>query len=73
MLVHIKVVADSKENKIVKKNDTSFVVYTKEPAENNRANYAVVEIVADYFNVVKSKVRIVTGHHAPSKIFDVLI
>lgn len=72
MLIHVKIKPNSKEDKIVKKNDTSFTVYVKEPAEDNRANKRMVELVADKFNIIKSKVRIVTGHHHPSKIVDIL-
>lgn len=73
MLVHVKVKTESRENKIVKKNETSYIVYTKEKAENNRANSAVVLIVAEYFNVTRGGVKIITGHHAPSKILEVVM
>ena len=72
MLIHIKIKPDSKENKIVQKNDTSFIVFVKEPAEDNRANKKMIEIVADKFGIIKSKVKIVTGHHHPSKILEIL-
>jgi len=72
MLIHVKIKPDSKEDKIVEKNDTSFIVYVKEPAEDNRANKRLIELLAEKFNIVKSKVKIVTGHHAPSKILDIL-
>ena len=72
MLIHVKIKPDSKEDKIVQKNETSFIVHVKEPAEENRANKKMVELMAEKFKVVKSKVRIVTGHHQPSKILDIL-
>ena len=72
MLIHIKIHPDSKEDKIIEKNDTSFIVYTKEPAEDNRANKKMIEIVAEKFKIIKSKVRIITGHHQPSKILEIL-
>jgi uncharacterized protein (TIGR00251 family) len=72
MLIHVKIKPDSKEDKIVEKNDTSFIVYVKEPAEDNRANKRLVELLAERFNIVKSKIKIVTGHHAPSKILDIM-
>jgi uncharacterized protein (TIGR00251 family) len=72
MLIHVKIKPDSKEDKILEKNDTSFIVYVKEPAEDNRANKRLVELLAERFNIVKSKIKIVTGHHAPSKILDIM-
>ena len=72
MLIHVKIHPSSKEDKIVQKNDTSFIVYVKDPAEGNMANRKMVLLVADKFNIIKSKVRIVTGHHQPSKILEIL-
>ena len=72
MLIHVKIKPDSKEDKIVQKNETSFVVQVKEPAEDNRANKRMVELVADKFGIIKSKVKIVTGHHSPSKILEIM-
>lgn len=72
MLIHVKIIVDSKEDKIVQKNETSFTVYVKEPAEDNRANKRMIELVADRFGIVRSKVRIITGHHHPSKILDII-
>lgn len=72
MLIHIKIKTDSKEDKIVQKNETSFIVHVKEPAEENRANRKMIELVSDKFGIIKSKVRIITGHHHPSKILEIL-
>jgi len=72
MLIHVKIKPDSKEDKIVQKNETSFIVHVKEPAEDNRANKRMIELLADKFGIVKSKVKIITGHHAPSRILDIL-
>jgi hypothetical protein len=72
MLIHVKIKPDSKEDKIIQKNETSFIVHVKEPAEENRANKKLIELIADKFKIVKSKVRIVTGHHQPSKILDII-
>ena len=72
MLIHVKIKPDSKEDKIVEKNETSFIVYVKEPAEDNRANKRLIELMAEKFNIIKSKIKIATGHHAPSKILDIV-
>jgi hypothetical protein len=72
MLIHVKIKPDSKEDKIIQKNETSFIVHVKEPAEENRANKKLIELIADKFKIVKSKVMIVTGHHQPSKILDII-
>ena len=72
MLIHVKVKVDSKKESFVKKNETSFTISVKEPASDNLANVRILQIVAEYFGVAKGKVKIVTGHHSPSKILDVI-
>jgi len=37
------------------------------------ANHRVVEIVAGLFALPKAKVRIVSGHHSPSKILNLMV
>lgn len=72
MLIHVKIKPDSKEDKIIQKNDTSFIVHVKEPAEDNKANKRLIEMLAIKFNVIRSSIKIVTGHHSPSKILDIV-
>lgn len=51
-----------------KKSEDHFEVSVKEKAERNMANKRVLELVAENFKVPVSKVRIVNGHHHPSKL-----
>ncbi|OGI57397.1 hypothetical protein A3B85_00010 [Candidatus Nomurabacteria bacterium RIFCSPHIGHO2_02_FULL_37_13] len=50
------------------KSDDHFEISVREKAERNMANNRVLELVARHFQVPKSKVRIVNGHHSPSKL-----
>ncbi len=73
MLIHVKVKSASNKNKVVKKNDTSFIVYTQEEAKENAANYAMLMLMSEELRVPVSVLRIITGHHSPSKIVSVYI
>lgn len=44
----------------------------REPAERNLANKRAKELVAEIYEVPTGKVRQVTGHQSPSKIFELL-
>ena len=44
-----------------------FDVAVKEPAEGNRANARVRELIAQQFSVAPKHVRIVAGHKRPRK------
>ncbi len=69
MYLKIKVVADSREEKIEKLKDDEYRIWTKMPAENNLANTRVLEIIRETYP--NQSVRIISGHHSPSKIVSV--
>lgn len=70
MYIKVKVTTEARAEKFVKKTKDHFDVKVKEPAERNLANKRVIELVRDYFKVYNGDVRIVSGHHSPSKIIS---
>ncbi len=72
MLIHIKVTAGAKKDSVKKKNDTSYIVTVKEEAKDNMANRKMMSLMAEELNVPTAAIRIITGHHTPSKIVEVL-
>lgn len=68
MYIHVKVTAGARKESFVKKSKDHFNVSVKEKAEHNMANTRVLELVAEHFKVSRNKVRIVNGHHHPSKL-----
>lgn len=70
MYIKVRVAAGVKKESFVKKTEDSFLVSVKEPAEQNRANTRVVELVAEHFEVSPKQIRIISGHHSPSKILS---
>jgi uncharacterized protein YggU (UPF0235/DUF167 family) len=71
MYIKVKVSTEAKREKIIKKSKDHFDISVKESAERNLANKRVLELVRDYFKVYNGSVRIVSGHHSPSKIISV--
>ena len=69
--IHVKVITGAKKEIWKKKSEDHFEVSVKEKAERNMANTRILEIIAEYFKVSRSKVRIVNGHHHPSKLLIV--
>lgn len=70
MFIKVKVKIDSKIEKIVKKSDDHFEISVKESAERNMANKKVLELVRNYLKGYNGSIRIVKGHHSPSKIIS---
>lgn len=69
MYIKIKVIADARFEKVEKISEEEWKVWTKKPAERNLANERVLELVRDEYP--NESVRIVSGHHSPSKIVSI--
>ena len=69
MYIKVRVVTDAPKEVIQKTEDDLIEMYIREPAERNLANRKVLEIIrAMYPN---ESVRLIKGHHSPSKIIEV--
>jgi uncharacterized protein YggU (UPF0235/DUF167 family) len=71
MYIKVRVIAGAKKEIVKKLSNTSYVLSVKEPALQNRANARVVAIIAALCGVPVNKVRIINGHHSPSKMLSV--
>lgn len=81
MKITVIVKAGAKEAKIEQckiaaaspRNDSQcLVVSVKEPAKEGRANWAIERSLAAHFGVPPSRVRIVSGQTAKTKIVEIL-
>ena len=64
----MKVSAGRGKESFVQKSEDHFEISVREKAERNMANLRVLAVVAEYFKTPVNKVRIVNGHHHPSKL-----
>lgn len=71
MYIRVRVKADAKREDLVVKSEDSFLVSVKEPAEQNRANERVLELIAAHYGINPKQIRIISGHHAPGKILSI--
>lgn len=69
MYLKLKVVPGSITQRIEKLSEDSWRIWVKVPAENNAANTRVLEIIREAYP--NQSVRIVSGHHSPSKIVSI--
>ena len=70
MYLKLKVVPDSRQEKIEQLKDDEYRVWVKAPAENNRANERVLEMIREMFP--DKRIRLISGHTSPSKIVSVV-
>jgi len=71
MLIKVKVFSNSKKQGIIKKSEDSFEVRVKEKPLKGQANKEVIKVLADYFEVSESKVRLIKGFRHTNKIFAI--
>lgn len=72
MYLHVSVTAGAKHDEIKKISDDHFEISVRAKAERNLANKRVLELVADYLKISVKQIRIINGHHSPSKLLSVL-
>ena len=71
MYIRVRVKAGARKERVAKVDDTEWEITVREPAERNLANGRIREILAGAYGARPEDVRIVSGHHSPTKIFDV--
>jgi len=72
--VKISVIAhpNSKKPRIEKDLLGVLHVYVNQPPLEGKANKAVIEALAKYFNVKKNQVLLLSGEKSKNKIFEIL-
>lgn len=67
---HLKPNSRHREEVVVG-SDGTYVIYTKAPAIEGRANAAAIKMLAQHFGVSKSQVRLLRGATSKYKVFDI--
>ncbi|MDD3098208.1 MAG: DUF167 domain-containing protein [Candidatus Pacebacteria bacterium] len=71
MLIKVKVFSNAKKQKLIKKSKDNFEIQVKSKPLQGQANKEAIKVLAEYFEVPKSKVRIINGFRHTNKIFSV--
>jgi UPF0235 protein mflv_3569 len=56
---------------VVVGSDGTYIIYTKAPAIEGRANAAAIKLLAKHFGVSKSQVRLLRGATSKHKVFNI--
>ena len=71
MTLRLRVIPKASSNRIIQLSAGSFKVYVTAPAEDNKANKAVIELLAKYFKVRKSQISIIRGKRSHDKAVEI--
>lgn len=73
MYIKVRVIPGSKKESFKKVSDDTYRISVKEKAEMNMANNRVKELLAYNLNILPNNIRLISGHHSPSKIFSITL
>lgn len=71
MKITVFVYPNSKSEKVEKIDVSTYKVYVKEPPKENKANNAMIELLANYLKIPKSAIFIKAGSKCKRKIIEV--
>jgi uncharacterized protein (TIGR00251 family) len=71
MKIFITVKLRAKEKKIEKIDDNHFLVFIKELPIKGQANKAIIKLVAKYFRIPITQVKIVSGAKSKQKVIKI--
>ena len=72
MKISVKVLPRSSRDEIKKLPDASFKVKLTSAPVDGKANDALVELLSEYFNTSKSKIKLVKGLTSKNKIIEIM-
>lgn len=72
MKIKVRVQPKAKQEKIEETGPFELKVYFNVPPEHGRANDKLVEMLAEYYQVSKSEVFIVSGSRSQNKVVEIV-
>lgn len=71
MIIKVKVFPNSKSQEIIQKSENGFEIKVKALPIKGQANKEVSQVLASYFNVPESEIRLIKGFKQRNKIFEI--
>jgi len=71
MKIKVLVKPNAKRSKVESTNDV-YIVHVDAPPIKGKANKRLIEILAKYFGVPKSRIKIIHGHNSREKLIEIL-
>lgn len=73
MTINIKVITKSKSNSLKKLENENYILRINTSPVDGKANKAIIEYLADLFNVKKYDIKIIAGEFSNNKIIEINI
>jgi uncharacterized protein len=69
--IWVKVKAQAREESVTQLSAANYQVSVSAPREKGKANEAIVALLAEYFSIPKSQIKILRGHTAKVKLVEI--
>ncbi|MGC8538042.1 MAG: DUF167 domain-containing protein [Candidatus Micrarchaeia archaeon] len=71
MRIIIRVIPNSKSNKIERLEDDTYKIRVTAKPERGKANEAVISLLSAYFNVKRNEISIISGASSRDKVVEI--
>lgn len=71
MKILVKVKSGAREEKVENLGGNNFLVSVRQRPEKGLANKAVIKLIAKYFKLAPTTVKIISGHSSKQKIIKI--
>jgi len=71
MLIKVKIYSNSKKEGIIKKSEDNFEVRVKAKPLQGQANKEAIRVLAEYFEIQESNIRLIKGFRHTNKVFSI--
>lgn len=69
--ISVKITPNAKKEAIIEEGNNCFKVKVGAPAIEGKANQAMIKMLAEYFDIPKSRIKIARGEFAKNKIIEI--
>jgi uncharacterized protein len=69
--IWVKVKAQAREESVTQLSAANYQVSVSAPREKGKANQAIIALLAEYFSVPKSQIKILRGYAAKTKLVEI--
>lgn len=69
-IIEIRIIPNARKNSVIEV-EGKYKVHVMAPAVDGKANIALIEVLADYFNLKKSSITIVRGQTSRIKLVSI--
>ncbi len=72
MLVNIHVIPNAKKREVISLGKDRYKIKLTSVPEKGKANKELIEVLAEYFNTKKSRIKIIAGEFTREKLVEII-